>query len=300
MFNKVIVGDDGLEGGADALALARALAPDAELILASAYPWDATPSRFLQLGYGNILRDDTKAALRKRRDEAGLSAARTIAIADTSPARALHRLAETEAADLIVTGTARHGALGRMLLGDVSRDVLHGSPCPVGVAPRGFAVERLDRIGVAFDFSPESEKALAAAVALADAIGARLKMLEVVAADLWPMMGGYPVINLNDIAEELVADAEERMKAKVAALHTDVAVDVQAVVGGTTDRLEQLADEVDLLVCGSRGWGAVRRVVLGSTADRLIHHAACPVLVVPRTADAGTADAPADASTVTA
>jgi nucleotide-binding universal stress UspA family protein len=129
MFMKVIVGDDGLDGGADALALARAIAPDAELILASAYPWDATPSRFVQLGYGNILRDDTEKALRKRRDEAGLPDARIVTIPDTSPARALHHLAESEAADLVVTGASRHSGVGRMLLGDVSRDVLHGSPC---------------------------------------------------------------------------------------------------------------------------------------------------------------------------
>jgi nucleotide-binding universal stress UspA family protein len=300
MFNKVIVGDDGLDGGADALALARALAPDAELILASAYPWDATPSRFMQLGYGNILRDDTIKALHQRRDDAGLTDARTVAIPDTSPARALHHLAEAEDADLIVTGAARHAGIGRMLLGDVSRDVLQGSPCPVAVAPRGFTAAAPATIGVAFDFTLESEKALAAAVELAGAIGARVKMREVVAADLWPMMGGYPIVNLDDIAEELVSDAKERMQAKVADLHTDVAVEIDAVVGGTADRLQQLADEVDLLVCGSRGWGAVRRVVLGSTAHHLIHHASCPVLVVPRTADAGTTDTPSEATAATA
>lgn len=300
MFNKVIVGDDGLDGGADALALARAIAPDAELILASAYPWDETPSRFAQLGYGNLLRDDTVEALRKRRDDADLAGARTVAIPDTSPARALQHLAEAEGADLIVTGTASHGGVGRMLLGDVSRDVLHGSPCPVAVAPRGFATGRPATIGVAFDFSPESEHALALAVELAAAIGAQVKMREVVAADLWPMMGGYPIINLNDISEELVADAEERMHAKVAELHTDVAVEIDAVLGATADRLEQFANGVDLLVCGSRGWGAMRRVVLGSTADRLIHRATCPVLVVPGTANGGTADAPSAATAASA
>ncbi len=147
---------------------------------------------------------------------------------------------------------------------------------------------------------PESEQALALAVELAAAIGAQVKMREVVAADLWPLMGGYPIINLNDIGEELAADAEERMHAKVAELHTDVAVEIDAVLGATADRLEQFADGVDLLVCGSRGWGAMRRVVLGSTADRLIHHATCPVLVVPRTADARTTGAPSEATAASA
>lgn len=291
MFKKIIVGDNGLDGGADALALAHALSPDAELIVACAYPWDATPSRFLQLGYGNILREDTEKELRKRRDDAGLPNIRTLAIPDTSPARALHHLAEAESADLIVTGTAHHGGLGRMLLGDVSRDVLHGSPCPVAVAPRGFSGERLSTIGVAFDGGPESEEALAVAVDLAGALGVRLKLRAVVAADLLPAFGGYPIINVDELARELVADTQQRLETKVAALTLPIPVEVEAVAGATVDRLEQFAREVDLLVCGSRAWGAVRRVVLGSTADRLIHHATCPVLVVPRSTDVATADA---------
>src|SRR3954467_10559282 len=159
MFTKVIVGDEGLRGGRDALQTAKVLAPDAELIIATAYPWDSTPSRFVQLGYGNILRDDTRTALRHRRDEAGVEQARIVAIPDTSPARALHRLAEEEHADLIVVGSPRHSrvcpappphsGVGRMLLGDVSRDVLHGAPCAVAVAPLGRDAIAPARVGVA-------------------------------------------------------------------------------------------------------------------------------------------------------
>lgn len=300
MFNKVIVGDDGLDGGADALALARALAPDAELILASAYPWDATPSRFMQLGYGNILRDDSEKALRKRRDEAGLSGTKALAIPDTSPARALHHLAEVEHADLIVTGTARHGALGRMLLGDVSRDVLHGSPCPVAVAPRGFAGGRPATIGVAFDHSPEAERALDVAIDLAGTMGARIELRQVVAADLLLAIGGYPILGMDDIGREMVDDARARLEETIAKRGSDVPIEAQAVLGGTTDRLNELARDVDLVVCGSRGWGVVHRVVIGSTTDHLIHHSASPVLVVPRGADAADAGAAAATSTVKA
>jgi nucleotide-binding universal stress UspA family protein len=48
--------------------------------------------------------------------------------------------------------------------------------------------------------------------------------------------------------------------------------------------LAAFAGAVDLLVCGSRSWGPIRRVVLGSTSDWLIPHVSCPVLVVPRSA----------------
>jgi nucleotide-binding universal stress UspA family protein len=56
--------------------------------------------------------------------------------------------------------------------------------------------------------------------------------------------------------------------------------------GDVVDELAALDDrEVDLLVCGSRGYGPVRRVLLGGVSSRLIRRAACPVVVVPRCAE---------------
>ena len=46
----------------------------------------------------------------------------------------------------------------------------------------------------------------------------------------------------------------------------------------------ELGEQVDLLVIGSRRWGAATRVLVGSTGEALLHDAACPVLVVPRPA----------------
>jgi nucleotide-binding universal stress UspA family protein len=45
--------------------------------------------------------------------------------------------------------------------------------------------------------------------------------------------------------------------------------------------LERLSEHVDLVIAGSRGWGATHRVVLGSTTDHITHHAHCPVIIVP-------------------
>jgi nucleotide-binding universal stress UspA family protein len=155
-------------------------------------------------------------------------------------------------------------------------------------------------MGVAFDHTPEAEKALELAVALAEAHGATITVREVVAADLLPAIAGYPVIGAEQIGDELLADAQQRMDARIADLETTVKVTGAAVLGTTAHRLGELEAEVGLLVCGSRGWGTIRRVVLGSTANRLIQDAQVPVLVVPRgttSGDAPTADAaPADAA----
>jgi len=292
MFKKVIIGDDGLQGGRDAIALAKALAPDAELVLTGAYPYDSTPSRFALLGYGNALREDTKQALNQARDAGGIPSACTVAMPDTSPARALHHLAEEENADLIVIGSAHHGSVGRILLGDVSRDMLHGAPCPVAVVPKHFTGGTPARIGVAFDGEPEARAALAVAADLARGTGARLLVREVVEANILPV-AGYPVMSLADILEEIRTDAQERLDETIAEL--GVEAEASAVSGLLTERLDEFTTEIDLVVCGSRAWGSVRRVILGSTSDRLIHHSPSPVLVIPRTAEVTEASAPAEA-----
>jgi nucleotide-binding universal stress UspA family protein len=55
----------------------------------------------------------------------------------------------------------------------------------------------------------------------------------------------------------------------------------EAVPGFASDRLQRLSEQVDLPVVGSGSHGAVRRALLGSTAEGLLQNAHCPVLVVP-------------------
>jgi nucleotide-binding universal stress UspA family protein len=61
-----------------------------------------------------------------------------------------------------------------------------------------------------------------------------------------------------------------------------VAADGTVVVGSPTGELVLASEGLDLLVLGSRRWGPVRRLALGSTSERVIRHTACPVLVGPR------------------
>ncbi len=67
---------------------------------------------------------------------------------------------------------------------------------------------------------------------------------------------------------------------------SDVDASAQILHGSVVDVLADLdEDDVDLLVCGSRGsrgYGPVRHVLLGGVSSRLVRRAASPVLVVPR------------------
>jgi nucleotide-binding universal stress UspA family protein len=80
-------------------------------------------------------------------------------------------------------------------------------------------------------------------------------------------------------------EAEELISRTLAELDVDAIGN--AVVGSPAETLLELTHRVDLLVVGSRGWGPIRRILLGSTAARLIREAACPVLVLPRGAATG-------------
>lgn len=74
------------------------------------------------------------------------------------------------------------------------------------------------------------------------------------------------------------------MESVVQAALDSVPEDVEAtgeVIAGGIDELGEQSG-VDLLVVGSRGYGPLRRVLLGSTAAELIHHADYPVIVFPR------------------
>ena len=159
--------------------------------------------------------------------------------------------------------------------------------CALAVAPRGIhehGEPRLARIGVGYDGEPESRAALELAGSIAVAAGAELRVRGVV-DDRFPLRGYSPTDAalvgswseaVQDLEQALSERAIEDARATGANVHTEV------LRGRPADLLLELCPEVDLLVIGSRRWGAVARLMLGSTGEALLHDGSCPVLVVPR------------------
>jgi nucleotide-binding universal stress UspA family protein len=301
MFSKIVVGVDAREGGRDALALAQGLARtfDGELIAVHVYPYDYFISRGATGDVEAVMNEAAKETLTTELERAGVTA-EPIAVADDSPGRALQRIAAERDADLIVVGSAHRGRIGRVLAGDVTAGTLHGAPCPVLVAPRGHHEQNveLQTIGVGYDGSPESEAALELAHELAEAAGARLRVIDVVTP---PAPGGPFPAYRPDWAEHAGAsreEAEERLAAALAELGDIATGDI--AFGEPARELAFEGNHLDLLVTGSRGYGPLRRLMLGSTSSKLMHEAPCPVLVLTRTAvhehdevDASSATVPA-------
>jgi len=285
MPGTVIVGVSAEGDARDVLALARTLAPHDHLVLVHAYPFDDALSRSIWRDYGDVMHDDSRRFVERLRAEHDLSDTEIEVVGDTSAARALQEVATARDADLIVIGSAHHGAIGRVMLGDVARSTLSDAPCAVAVAPRDYRGGPLTDIAVAFDDSPEAHEALRYAAALAQAHGARVHAVHAVEAALTTTSLLAHGFDPTEVARDVREKAQAAIDEALSGLAADA--DGEAVTGVAHEVLEELSRHSDLIVIGSRRFGPVRRVVCGSTSDHLVHHASCPVLVVPRGAPAG-------------
>ena len=136
---------------------------------------------------------------------------------------------------------------------------------------------------VAFDNSVESRVALDAAIELACVSGAQLSTftvsepIETAPATVvpgWTVPAAYSAMH-RERAEQIVESARERVPDELLA-------GARLLIGHAGDALAAASHDVDLLVCGSRGYGPLRAVMLGGVSSELAHSCACPLLIVPR------------------
>jgi len=293
-MSKIIVGVDASAGASDAICLATRLADitGAEIMLVNVFPYDQHPSRAVNTAFEQYLRQDSTELLEALRSRLGDATVAVHAVPNTSSAHGLDTIAEREDADLIVVGSTHTGRTGRVLPGSTAERLLHGAPCPVAVAPKGYgdhAAKAPTSIGCGFDGSPSSQRALEAAGGLAAATGARLRVILAfrpgsdIAAKGVPF-GGMAVYN-----DGLRDQAHDELDAAVAELGLPAA-EGELVIGDAERVLADRSQQLDLLVVGSRGYGPMHAVIVGSVAGRLMREAACPVIVVPRGAGHTRAD----------
>jgi nucleotide-binding universal stress UspA family protein len=285
--SKIIVGVDGSDRSDDAFAFASSFArrTAAEIVLARAYPYDDEAGHLADSSRRHHLREDAQETLDRLRALADVSLEITTrTIADPSPSRALHTLAEREGAALVVIGSSHRGGLGRVFAGTTAERLLHGAPCPVAVAPRGMAAHgtSIDRIAVGWDRSAEATAALTAAVAIARAVGAGLRVVEVLDIQWAGTPAIIPGSGAELAAHQPAARARRSLDELIAGLPDDVHMESAVVLGHPVGDLVRQSEDADLLVLGSRGYGPRRAVLLGGVSGRVVRRAACPVIVVPR------------------
>ena len=286
-MSKIIVGVDESQGSSDAIALASGLAgiTGAKLTLVNVFPYDEHPSRALNREFEEYLRQDSQELLERLRSTNGDETVEVRAIPNPSPPHGLHKLAEKEDAGLIVVGSTHTGRAGRVLPGSTAERLLHGSPCPVAVATKGYAQRSGHEpavIGCGYDGSKSAQRALEAARRVAAASGARLRVIRAfkpLAYDIPPAVGG--ISSYNDTLHERAA---EELEAAVAKIEAEPGAEAHFAVGDPAHILAEASEQLDLLLVGSRGYGPMHAVMVGGVSGRLVREAACPVIVFPRSA----------------
>lgn len=282
MYRKILVGYDDSEQSSDALALGKQLADatGADLVVAGVFQWDpvwqAVDSRF----------HDADAEFASKIEDAARSVgAEPEAVPSSSPAHGLHELAEEIGADLILVGSARHGRVGQIVAGSTAVSLVHGSPCAVGIAPHGYAAGgsgEIARVVVGFDASPEADQALLAATDLAAATGATLKLVSVAVPP--PIgTGKSGTAGWHALLEAIEQEVRERLVEARSGVPDGIDLEATLVTGDPVEALASAADAPGtVMVVGSRAYGPLRRVLLGSVATHLVRSAPCPVIVTPR------------------
>ena len=273
MRPKIVIAYDATPAAADGLALGALLGNlrGADLIVARVLPHTTSTEateRALQASFRATLQETREAAA----EFLGDRPFELWPVFGESVAEGIDDLAGDQGAELIVFGSPHHGTVGRALLGTAGEDASSGAPCAVAVAPRFFRHHEpfeAPVVGVAFDGSPESSAALDAAVPLARAAGATLRLIAVEPAG-W----SRPIRH-----HEPVGPALELLAAEI---DGGLEVETRMLQGDPVHALRRETEELGLLVCGSRARGPLARVVLGSVSAAVIRGAACPVVVVPR------------------
>ena len=279
---RLLVAHDGRDGGRDALELARVLAasdPGASALVVTVLYNGPLPMEYALITEEE--KADAEPILAEGREALGEMEVEARAYSGGSPAAILTTIAEREGVDAVVVGSPHRGTIGRVVLGSVAESLLSGSPVEVAVAPAGYAQadhESPREIVVGYDGAPEAKAALRRAETIAKGSNARIRLVTVVTPPV-----AAPVMVPGAYAPESPPDPDRVMAEGLSSVDRALAAETVRLDGDPATELVRACEEGgDLLVVGSRGYGPLARVLLGSVSRKVIRRAPCPVLVVPR------------------
>ena len=261
----LVVGVDGSVASQNAVrwAAAEAVARGVELHVVHAFIWplfqvplgptDMAPG--LRAAADRILAEAVELA-RKAEPAVEVSGS----VIDGFPFPVLKRA--SGGADLVVIGSRGLGATLTVLIGSTAVDLVAHAQCPVVVVRSDESVSQADDGGlvvVGYDGSDTARAAID--FALEHARRHRGKLLIVTVRD-----DRTGAVDLSDLAQ----------------LSTDVTVESTILSGHAGEQLVRLSKEAALVVVGTRGRGGFAGLLLGSVSQTVLHHATCPVAVIPR------------------
>jgi nucleotide-binding universal stress UspA family protein len=281
MFDRIVAGYAGDQAGKDAVRLAATLAALLGSDLTVVFPYRPV----LASASGDVAEERVR----------GEVAALTAGIEDMKgctyhwtpsswPIHGLHEMAHYEGADLIVFGSAREGLADHLHVSLMER-MVHAAPCAVAVAPAHYADSppaQLLRVGVGFSSSEEGMCAMRLARELAARTGGRLHVIA--GAGLEPALASYAFSSpaLPEVERQIYEETKATLERATRELGDEVPLRQETIRGEPASVLIERSEELDILMLGSRAYGPLRHVLMGSVSARVMREAHCPVVVVPR------------------
>lgn len=288
MTNPVMVSLDGSEKDARAVTVAMALAElagaDLHLVRVFDTPPGSLSARAGALGVAAAageLRDVARRALADTAAELASRATMPVTwelLEGADVSGALTRHAAERDVRVVVMGTRAAGIAGRALAGSVADRAMRESPRPVVLVPPGAERMRektieISRVLVPLDGSTLSARSVEYLLALPGADRLEFVLVEVVAPSADD--------RARTEAEQRLAGLAERVRARgaraVEVAVLEAAQPAEAIVGSIRDAL------VDLIAMSTRGAGGIRRLVLGSVAERVVRASEVPVMLLTPT-----------------
>lgn len=189
----------------------------------------------------------------------------------------IRRAIEAGKADLVVVGTHGRRGVERWVLGSVTEKLMRHCPVPLLAVPAGRkAAAPISRMVVTTDFSDGTPDAIAHAFSIASENRSKVTLLHVindVAADINSHLRDPLIRGIRQKLEELVPrDALD---------WCDIQTRVETGTPWSVILETIKKEKSSLLVMNVHGKGMIERVLIGSTADRVLRGATCPVLLIP-------------------
>lgn len=191
-----------------------------------------------------------------------------------STSEGLLQAAREHGVDRIVIGASRRGLLGRFTIGSVANALLHASPVPVALAPRGYrAADLITRITCAVGLRVGWEALIDSTAAIAENLDVDVRFVTLVELGATPEVAGED--HLQRVLQRFV---ERESGARLVTTEVARGNTLEEAVTGLDWRPEELA------LVGSSRLAQASRVFLGLTAHRMLHALPVPMIVVPTAA----------------
>jgi nucleotide-binding universal stress UspA family protein len=277
-YKKLLVAVDGSQSSLHALEESFRLSKEGVRVVSVAPPFTVDLKIGAEGEIQKMLKEPCETALTKAAEMGKTAGATIVGIcAMGQPYERIVDLSESEGCDLIVMGAKGMLSLEKALMGDTTAKVIGYSVKDVLVVPEKTTLG-FGKILVASDGSEYSRRAMSRAMDFAESYGTELDVVSIV--EILP--------EIYSIAPQVVEEKVQKTEEYIAGLRKQAdsrGIKSRGFVRDSAEPYNVITEiaqkeQIGLILMGSHGRTGLSRILMGSTAERVIAHAPCPVLVV--------------------